>query len=170
MIIMLATSVRHDLDVHVMDDAYTVKFGYDYEGRTAPKTRVYVAGESDPFPAPILEDFSHIAELVNRDRVQGMRFAPSDTLYTERGDFPEVDEAWDRHNKATIDAWRYHAVRVTNKLMALEIISRPADFKLNFSKHAGCTMCPCSPGLVVNGHVYHDTMSRTVTNLWITKH
>ena len=29
------------------------------------------------------------------------------------------------------------------------------DAKANWSKHAGCTMCPCSPGFILSGHSVH---------------
>lgn len=36
----------------------------------------------------------------------------------------------------------------------------PADVTFRWSRKAGCSMCPCSPGFVVEGHWNHD--------IWVT--
>lgn len=33
----------------------------------------------------------------------------------------------------------------------LQMLGAPSDTWLSFSKHAGCKMCPCSPGFIVEG-------------------
>lgn len=51
-----------------------------------------------------------------------------------------------------------------------EILRRaglPADTKVTWSQHAGCSMCPCSPGFIVKDHsrfdVWVDVAPETTT-------
>jgi hypothetical protein len=67
----------------------------------------------------------------------GEVFEPDDTLYTSRGEYPQVDKAWDEHNKA-------YVAGVRSLLAQVEDIV--GSKKMKFSKKAGCS-CGCSPGV-----------------------
>ena len=45
--------------------------------------------------------------------------------------------------------------REYHEAVVVELMRRGVDMsriKLKWSKHAGCTMCPCSPGFIVDGY------------------
>lgn len=61
--------------------------------------------------------------------------------FTVRGENPEMDKAWDKHNRAIVAVWREAAEEA---LMGTLF----HGYKLAFSKYAGCS-CPCSPGFIL---------------------
>jgi hypothetical protein len=69
--------------------------------------------------------------------------------YGVRGADTDNDKAWARYNRAEITIMRHFAAAVV----------APA---LKFSRHAGCSMCPCSPGFVV------DDPNLQAMTLWVT--
>lgn len=74
-------------------------------------------------PAPTLAMFPHLA---------------LESVYTTRKEYPEVDKAWDRHNRAYVKA----------QTAALNAVAHLTGVtKARFDKHAGCS-CPCSPGFI----------------------
>ena len=63
---------------------------------------------------------------------------------TIRGDDADVDAACDRWNRAYIRiARRFVSARLTEEFGI-------ADVKMRWDENAGCGMCRCSPGFVVN--------------------
>ena len=40
----------------------------------------------------------------------------------------------------------------------------PREYKMRWSKHAGCSMCPCSPGFIIEGQHRYDVFV-TVSDL-----
>lgn len=55
-----------------------------------------------------------------------------------------------RRNRPYTEYRRYldDVLRLASKMAERNYL---ADAKANWSKHAGCTMCPCSPGFVLSG-------------------
>ena len=72
-------------------------------------------------------------------------------IYTSRGDYPELDRAWDKFNREII---RNKAAILRAGVMALGLQSDVAD-KAKFSRKAGCA-CGCSPGFILQmrGDIY----------------
>jgi hypothetical protein len=72
-------------------------------------------------------------------------------------------------NKA-ISATKKALVEVLKDLCTFEGVTVPesAVTDIRFSKHAGCTMCPCSPGMVLGGVVRSERDGRPV-DIWIEK-
>lgn len=55
------------------------------------------------------------------------------------------------HCEVDHKAWRkfHREVVAMKKAWALEALGNPEGVKLSWSSKAGCSMCPCSPGLIV---------------------
>ena len=171
-------NARTSFELTVGEDTYEVK--YVFEGWTDKrvKTRVYFSGVSSPIADPVLEDFPHLATQLNKGREEDRKYKQGHVLYTQRGDFPEVDKAWDRANRAYVDAASYHVERVLRTLFHQGDLSGWTNElgKLRFSKKAGCSMCPCSPGWVLDETVFTSLPQRLtnhasafITDLFITK-
>lgn len=45
---------------------------------------------------------------------------------------------------------------------ALRALGLPADTKVTWSHYAGCTMCPCSPGFIVEAACTHEDVYCTI--------
>ena len=72
-----------------------------------------------------------------------------DTIYTERGKYPEVDRAFDRMNRRIIAEKRAVLEAALRRLVGgLEAL------ELQFSRQAGCG-CGCSPGFRIKGMGAH---------------
>ena len=65
-----------------------------------------------------------------------------------RGDGSPEDAAWRKYNNLERRAMRTMIDAARPVLAALT--SLPADAKASFSRHAGCNMCPCSPGFILD--------------------
>lgn len=65
-------------------------------------------------------------------------------IYTTRDEYPEMDLAWDQYNRVIVKAQRIILDR------ALEALGLEPE-TITFSKYAGCSSCPCSPGFVLKG-------------------
>lgn len=110
---------------------------YDYQVRLttaktwkAKKTRIYVEGETEA-------DFSEAQKL---SELAGSY---------SRGVSPEADKAWDRGNREVVKNQRAVIDRALECSPLLrQIVGGEA---LKFSRKAGCSMCPCSPGFVSAG-------------------
>lgn len=61
-----------------------------------------------------------------------------ESVYTTRKEYPEVDKAWDKHNRAFVKGQQ--AV-----LSAVEHLTGVT--KAKYDRRAGCS-CPCSPGFI----------------------
>lgn len=100
---------------------------------------------------PQVGDFPHL-DLRGYDRQEDgtfreMRDEPS--IYTHRGDFPEVDAAFDAANGEHV------AIEKAFTMLALGEVDTPLraveDPALKWKNTAGCS-CPCSPGFVATGY------------------
>lgn len=103
------------------------------------KSRAYVSGADEHLDAE--KELAPLAKSLG---------APH--IYTHRGDFPELDKAWDAFNKKVVEAQRavlVSALAALNRESGHDLFLR--DTKLSFSKHAGCRVCPCSPGFIITG-------------------
>lgn len=98
---------------------------HTYGDRPGRKTRVYPT------------DFGTTEEL---ELLSGI--SESELVNTRRGDDPVMDDKWKQWNKAE---------RSIGKSKALTSLEKAGfkDVKLKFSRSAGCSMCPCSPGFIV---------------------
>lgn len=71
-----------------------------------------------------------------------MKWYGVDHPYTRRGEFPNIDKAFDRMNREIVTHKRRVLVAFLTQL-GLD----PAAFDLKFSRKAGCR-CGCSPGFI----------------------
>lgn len=79
----------------------------------------------------------------------------------ERGEDPENDKAYDRHNRLYARLARQVAKNAIDKLVELGKIEAPlVPLKLSYSRFAGCSSCPCSGGVVVNTHLFDKKGAR----------
>ena len=109
--------------------------------RRAMRTNIFVSAPSLDFDPQ--ETLGALAESLG-----------SGTIYSDRGDFPELDKAWDKANRALIKSQR---VLVSEAVKAL---GGEEPMKIAFSRYAGCSQCPCSPGFKIVG---------TPRDIWITE-
>jgi len=113
--------------------------GFDDERarkRNASKAIAYVDDGPDAWrkiPAPTIEDFPYLAYLDHP------------TPYTRRGEFTEVDRAWDAHNREIVATKRAVLDRVLK-----QIVDDASELEIKFSRKAGCA-CGCSPGFKIRG-------------------
>ncbi|MGA3524126.1 hypothetical protein [Melissospora conviva] len=87
--------------------------------------------------------------------------------YAQRGEHPEVDALYARLNER-IASVKLRLAREIVPLLAGVVdgdLSVGAIDTLYFSKHAGCDMCLCSPGVVVPGSL---TLGGARADIWIT--
>lgn len=123
------------VDVEVMDPVGTRSFAFRSAGRSHYNTekrahgRAYLFGEPEP------------TESI------GLAQPP----YGSKGENADNDAAWVAYNKEEV-----RIMRVILDKVAAEIDARfpevgMARAKMTFDRHAGCSMCPCSPGFVVKG-------------------
>jgi len=122
-----------DWVVTIRDDSKSYskpRFNYKKGCYVQPLTRIFVStpDEFDDFataahPHPVKEMFPALA---------------LESVYTSRGDYPEVDKAWDQFNRAF----------VKGQSMVLAAVAHLTGVdEVRFDKRAGCT-CPCSPGFI----------------------
>ena len=105
----------------------TVTFS-DY--RDNKRARIYVSGQDEP--------------------------ALAEPPMTLRGDYPEIDRAWDKYNR--------EVVKNKRALVAKADLEMLRDVKIRFSRKAGCS-CSCSPGFIAEHPVYFD--GRRVDSIWV---
>lgn len=113
--------------VKVRDELLDVEVMIRQAERSATKTRVYVSLDAAATGQRAVDG------LLPRDDAGKIR-------YTVRGDFPDVDLAFDRSNRYQSRVWR----EVAEATFAVW----DAPFAGSFSRSAGCT-CTCSPGFVL---------------------
>lgn len=70
---------------------------------------------------------------------------------TVRGDYPEIDKAWDRYNKQNLRIVREAIVKALNEMVGYRYEVKGSDVR--YSRNAGCSMCPCSPGFILSDNV-----------------
>lgn len=108
------------------------RYSYKQGRYIEPVTRIFT-DTPDEF-----EDIFYSALGAPRPEVGMFPHLALESVYTSRKQYPEVDRAWDRHNRAYIKA--QSAV-----LNAVKEITKVEEFR--FDRRAGCT-CPCSPGFL----------------------
>lgn len=68
--------------------------------------------------------------------------------YSQRGDYPALDKAWDAFNSIIVDS------KTADLKTALQTVAEQVlmfkDAQLQFSRKAGCS-CGCSPGFILKG-------------------
>lgn len=80
--------------------------------------------------------------------------------YTARGEDEASDKAWDKYNRAEIKIMR-------RKALAWLAANGYEGVKVNFSRHAGCSGCPCSPGFIVEKTLSYGENSRAVDSIFV---
>jgi hypothetical protein len=65
--------------------------------------------------------------------------------FCSRGDDPLMDKVWDGYNAMEVACMKAGALEAA-KLLEMPL----AEKQVKFSRNAGCSMCPCSPGFVVD--------------------
>lgn len=86
---------------------------------------------------PCYEDFTELG------------FTHTGTAYTERGKYPAIDRAWDKHNRALLKVQKAVAIE------GLKALGWEYPEGLKYRRTAGCS-CGCSPAwvLITNTHRY----------------
>jgi len=119
----------------------TVHTRTDYiDNRSRKKGRVFTSVPRemlDAVPRPSVDDFPHL-DLPD--------------IHTRRGEYPEVDKAWDRHNRALVKVWREWTTAALEQVFG--------EGKVHFSRKAGCA-CGCSPGFIASQVPWH-------TDVWVS--
>lgn len=89
--------------------------------------------------------------------------------YSVIGEDPENDKAWRAFNKledTTMQVLVRLALKATDSLL-----TGPSDYKVSFSRKAGCSMCPCSPGYILRagqgGMAFR--FNHTPVDMWISE-
>lgn len=154
-------NARTSFELTVGQDTYEVKYLFVDWNTSYKKTRVFFSGVTSPIADPEWEDFPHLHTQLNEGREY--KFEPGYVLHTQRGDFPEIDKAWDRANRAYVDASTHHVERVLRTLFFQGDLSGGNNVlgKVRFSKNAGCS-CGCSPGWVMDETTYTSLPQRQV--------
>jgi hypothetical protein len=106
------------------------RYNWKKGGYIQPLTRVFVSTS---------EEFDDFATAAHPHPMPDMfPLLALESVYTSRGDYPEVDKAWDQFNRAF----------VKGQSLALSAIAHLTGVdEFRFDKRAGCT-CPCSPGFI----------------------
>jgi len=132
-VVTTITAFGQDWIVSIRDhnDPYTKpRYNWKTLGYTQPRTRIFVSTPDEfddlataRYPHPVKEMFPALA---------------LESVYTSRGDYPEVDKAWDQFNRA-------YTKGQSLVLAAIAHLTGVDEFR--FDRRAGCT-CPCSPGFI----------------------
>jgi hypothetical protein len=124
--------------IEYVGELFDVEYSYrdiDYR-KPLKKRRLYISTDEkfDELatwlaPTPCYEDFPYLTFTKYDGTV-----LTEGTAYTSKGEYPDVDRAWSKHNRAQVRGWK-------------TVIERIEGERFRFSRHAGCS-CPCSPGFV----------------------
>lgn len=109
---------------------YTVSVHRDTE-RRARKTTIYVSGDDRIDEAPLRATATALG---------------LDNIYTQRGDHPVMDAAWDAHNATIVAVKSAHLDLAKGAVPWLNLSGA------KFSRKAGCS-CGCSPGFSVKSGI-----------------
>lgn len=89
---------------------------------------------------------------------QEQRRSPYSRVYIHPVGENVWNQLFNRHARP-YTVWRKHVMpRVLKKL------GLPADTKFRWSKHAGCSMCPCSPGFILHAEVKERGPKKWIPN------
>lgn len=109
--------------------------GWDYGSHSpSAKTRVYVNGIK-------FDEHNTKSNILPTWRAIGVEpegVNPDSIAYTSRGEYPQVDAAFDRENRLTIKGWRSVCNAISDEIGVTGV---------TFSRKAGCG-CGCSPGFI----------------------
>lgn len=94
-----------------------------YDDKTS-KTRIFVDGQGDP----------------------EMERPPYDRYDEKTGERIAFDAEWRKYNREEVKMMRAHLEPALEELDEFLEVQDPG--KVRFSRKAGCSMCPCSPGFV----------------------
>ena len=131
------------------------RWSWKYGAYQEPRTRVFV-NSPDEFdalatakaPLPVGGMFPHLTMHYGNGEVIGA----DETVWTRIGDFPEVDTAWNRHNRAFVKG-QASVLRLVADIVGVD--------EFTFSRYAGCT-CPCSSGFLAKSGRNHKG-----TTIWV---
>lgn len=113
------------------------------------KTRIYVDGEPDV-------DFT---EAYAMQKANG--YAPIGTNPAEDSLFRKLNREVVKNKRAVIEALLGQPTEMLDLL---------GGMKLSFSKYAGCSMCPCSPGFIAELPIKRIAeTNQSITDIWITR-
>lgn len=73
---------------------------------------------------------------------------------SQRGDGSPEDADWRKYNRLELGAMKLRFSRVRSTLEMF--FGLAPGSKLGFSRKAGCGMCPCSPGFILQGQVRYN--------------
>lgn len=108
--------------------------GWDQESRKIP--RAYVWGAPEISITPVEDEAKRLG---------------LDNIHTRRGEFPSLDQAWNKYNRQVVAAQRLVLETALD-----HIVKEPG--RMSFSRKAGCS-CGCSPGFILKdmprGHSYY---------------
>lgn len=138
------------MNTTIETEAYTITVRFaknNWDREAQRKTRLYVSGETKV-------DFTEAYEL---QKANG---------YAPIGTNPDEDKLFRKLNREVVKNKRAVAADAIEAVYELgEMID---SSKLSFSNKAGCSMCPCSPGFIVDRIVRDIETGRVVTDIWVT--
>lgn len=87
-----------------------------------------------------------------KDKVEALvGFSYDDLKSGLKGEDPDMDKLWSRWNRAEVRVMREDAEKT---LFAAGIDN--GEGTLKFSRKAGCSLCPCSPGFILENSIEVD--------------
>lgn len=113
----------------------TIEVDYKPYGKSF-KTRIFVDGTTADIPRP---------------------------EYTTHGDDPENDKRWDAYNKSEIRSMKLVIKDVREVLDGFAPVGQKLG--ISFSRNAGCSMCPCSPGFIASLQLSNN--GRRIGTIWL---
>lgn len=84
--------------------------------------------------------YTHVVEEIDFSEVEAIAMKLGTGVYSSKGEYPELDKAWRKFNKA-------EAAQMKEILEAALPLLGLQETKFKFSTKAGCA-CGCSPGFV----------------------
>lgn len=90
-----------------------------------------------------------------------------DLRNADRGEFPEVDALYDAMNKHMVDTKTAIAQTAVAQLSGIVTgnVERAVE-RAEFSRHAGCKACPCTPGVILGARLY---LGYPEVNVWVRR-
>lgn len=83
--------------------------------------------------------------------------------YTQRGQDPAADAAWDAYNTTVVANQRAVLREAAPGIDAAFGTTLAIVAGWDFSRHAGCGMCPCSPGFITQDRPDHYGLDVFIT-------
>jgi hypothetical protein len=126
---------------------------------------------------PRISDDDHPHVIVDDDLAQAQNDvladlarqeeALDDLRYATRGEFPEVDALYDEMNQHIVDTKTTIAQTAVAQLSGIVEgnVDRAVE-RAEFSRYAGCTVCPCSPGVILGSRLF---LGYREVNVWVRR-